>query len=466
MNVTGKTFWVPGVLIALLVVMGGCSTKSVQGSAGVGAGDGSGMALQAEANPSDGTVPEGADLGEEDLEGGARSSTGGRDASTSSSQPSDQSEQAGEGATSSSQLSARQGGKSGLATGESKAKGLQSSPRGESRGSGSEAKEEGPQLAQKGGASDRSPARTLGPAGKLPGERTGGVEGSSGQVAGLKSPGGAESPEGPGPGMETGSGLPKEQAASGKSGEVPPGNEGVGDETVGSAGPGSGSKDALAAGGRTGNGSGDEGSMGVGEEKGGTEGASGFGRGDEGSDEMATALQKSGGPEREQENFGTGEGQLASGAGPGSGEEEVSEPMVVAKAPPPGDAARQRLEEMKRERMESAISGVQDVYFEFDSWRLREEDRKVLESNADWLKAHPQVSLTIEGHTDPRGTQAYNLTLGEKRAETVRRYLAELGVDPERMEIVSYGKERLICREQHERCFQMNRRGHLVVKTP
>ena len=73
--------------------------------------------------------------------------------------------------------------------------------------------------------------------------------------------------------------------------------------------------------------------------------------------------------------------------------------------------------------------------------------------------------MKVEGHCDERGTAAYNLVLGEKRAKAVRNYLVELGVGADRLSIVSYGKERPFCNERAESCYQQNRRGHLVVKS-
>lgn len=107
---------------------------------------------------------------------------------------------------------------------------------------------------------------------------------------------------------------------------------------------------------------------------------------------------------------------------------------------------------------------VQDIYFAFDSWSISAEGAKYLEEDAKWLHAHPEKALTIEGHCDQRGTQDYNLVLGKKRAEAAREYLVNLGVQPHRIKIVSYGKERPFCQNDDESCFQENRRNHMVVR--
>jgi peptidoglycan-associated lipoprotein len=107
---------------------------------------------------------------------------------------------------------------------------------------------------------------------------------------------------------------------------------------------------------------------------------------------------------------------------------------------------------------------VQDIYFAFDSWSISRDAAKFLEEGAQWLQANPGKALTIEGHCDQRGTQDYNLVLGQKRAEAAREYLVNLGVQPDRIKIVSYGKERPFCQNDSEDCFQENRRNHMVVR--
>lgn len=129
----------------------------------------------------------------------------------------------------------------------------------------------------------------------------------------------------------------------------------------------------------------------------------------------------------------------------------------------PGGAARQ-LAEIRAEQTASAAAGLRDVFFTYDSFSITDEGRHALTSDAEWIKSNPLVQLKIEGHCDERGTSAYNLVLGEKRAKAVRNYLVELGVVPQHLLVVSYGKERPFCTEHGEHCYSMNRRGHLVVK--
>jgi peptidoglycan-associated lipoprotein len=149
------------------------------------------------------------------------------------------------------------------------------------------------------------------------------------------------------------------------------------------------------------------------------------------------------------------------------GEERVADEIVVAKAEPSSEAAqasKQRTQEMQMEQAATTKAGLEDVFFAFDSWQIRDEGKQALGANAQWLKTNEGKSVTVEGHCDERGTQAYNLVLGEKRAKAVRSYLVDLGVDAKRLAVTSYGKDRPFCREHSEDCYQQNRRGHLVLR--
>lgn len=108
---------------------------------------------------------------------------------------------------------------------------------------------------------------------------------------------------------------------------------------------------------------------------------------------------------------------------------------------------------------------LRDVNFDFDRYDIRPDAREILKKHTAWLKANPQVRVEIEGHCDERGTNEYNLALGAKRAEAVRRYLVDLGISPGRLSTVSYGEELPLCKEQDEICWAKNRRGHFVIKT-
>ena len=104
-----------------------------------------------------------------------------------------------------------------------------------------------------------------------------------------------------------------------------------------------------------------------------------------------------------------------------------------------------------------------DVFFAFDKADLSEESRSRLSRNADWLRAHPEFQVRIEGHCDERGTNEYNLALGERRAAAARDYLASLGVGAGSLTTLSYGEERPQCSETSEGCWARNRRAHFLI---
>jgi peptidoglycan-associated lipoprotein len=105
----------------------------------------------------------------------------------------------------------------------------------------------------------------------------------------------------------------------------------------------------------------------------------------------------------------------------------------------------------------------QDVHFAFDSFTLSEEAKALLEQKATWLMENSQVTVQIEGHCDERGTTAYNLALGERRANAVKRYLVALGVDTSRLTTISYGEEFPLDPGHNEEAWARNRRAHFVI---
>jgi peptidoglycan-associated lipoprotein len=104
-----------------------------------------------------------------------------------------------------------------------------------------------------------------------------------------------------------------------------------------------------------------------------------------------------------------------------------------------------------------------DIHFEYDSADLRDSDRQALTQNADFLKSHDYIKVTVEGHCDERGTVEYNLALGERRAKNAYDYLVSLGVAADRLKTVSYGKEIPLCQESGEACWARNRRAHFAI---
>jgi len=108
------------------------------------------------------------------------------------------------------------------------------------------------------------------------------------------------------------------------------------------------------------------------------------------------------------------------------------------------------------------IPELADVFFDFDRSVIRTEARSGLEANAGLLKSQSGEKILIEGHCDERGTSAYNLVLGERRARATAQYLRDLGVPASQIQITSYGKERPFCEEHSEACWQSNRRAHFT----
>ncbi len=109
------------------------------------------------------------------------------------------------------------------------------------------------------------------------------------------------------------------------------------------------------------------------------------------------------------------------------------------------------------------IPDMADVHFEFDQHTIDAISESTLQKHAEYLKGHPHVKIQIEGHADERGTNNYNLALGERRAEAVRDFLMSLGVEEERMAVISYGEEKPACHESNETCWQENRKVHFLV---
>ena len=106
---------------------------------------------------------------------------------------------------------------------------------------------------------------------------------------------------------------------------------------------------------------------------------------------------------------------------------------------------------------------IRDAFFAYDESTLTADAQAALTSSANWLRTNPQYNLLIEGHTDERGTEQYNLALGDRRANTARQYLVALGVDGRRLRTVSYGEERPFAEGSNEYAWSQNRRAHLVI---
>ena len=106
---------------------------------------------------------------------------------------------------------------------------------------------------------------------------------------------------------------------------------------------------------------------------------------------------------------------------------------------------------------------IKDAFFDFDKSNIRPDASQVLTANADFLKTKPDIKFTIEGHCDERGSEEYNLGLGDRRATAAKGFLGNLGVSADRVTTISYGKDRPVCTEETEQCWQRNRRAHMTA---
>jgi peptidoglycan-associated lipoprotein len=135
-------------------------------------------------------------------------------------------------------------------------------------------------------------------------------------------------------------------------------------------------------------------------------------------------------------------------------------------APTPAPAAPPSEEEAFRTKTLEQLNSEKplgDVFFALDESDLTEASRGTLGKDVEWLKKWTSTKIMVEGHADSRGTNEYNLALGERRADAVRDYLVSLGVPTDRITIVSKGEEQPFCSEESESCWQQNRRGHFIV---
>jgi len=134
----------------------------------------------------------------------------------------------------------------------------------------------------------------------------------------------------------------------------------------------------------------------------------------------------------------------------------TQDPVFVAPEAEPLQEARV-LPDFKDEQQ------LQDIHFEYDRDILDNSTKTILRANADWLKKNPSARVEIQGHADERGTNNYNLGLGERRALQTKKYLINLGIDESRLYTISYGEEKPFCFDSNENCWWENRRAHFTV---
>jgi peptidoglycan-associated lipoprotein len=128
------------------------------------------------------------------------------------------------------------------------------------------------------------------------------------------------------------------------------------------------------------------------------------------------------------------------------------------------DGTSERMEqEGQRDAGYADEEALQDIFFDFDRSDIRDDARVVLQQNAEWMKSNSSTRVQIEGHCDERGTEGYNLSLGERRANAVKNYLISLGVGAERLYTISYGEELPLDPGHTEEAWGKNRRAHFLV---
>ena len=135
-------------------------------------------------------------------------------------------------------------------------------------------------------------------------------------------------------------------------------------------------------------------------------------------------------------------------------------PPAQPPAPPRAPTDEDRFRASSLADVTAALS---DVMFDYDQFNIRDDQRAALQANSAYLQRWTTVRVTIEGHADARGTNEYNLALGQRRANAIRDYLAGVGIAADRMVVVSKGEEEPTCREDNDACHARNRRGHFVA---
>jgi peptidoglycan-associated lipoprotein len=116
-----------------------------------------------------------------------------------------------------------------------------------------------------------------------------------------------------------------------------------------------------------------------------------------------------------------------------------------------------------RLRSFQASTNLKDIHFKFDKYDLDSDSRRILQGNAEFLKSNQDLHVEIQGHSDERGTNNYNIALGERRAHSTKKYLVSQGVDSNNVHVISYGEEKPFCFSSSETCWLQNRRAHFMV---
>jgi peptidoglycan-associated lipoprotein len=143
--------------------------------------------------------------------------------------------------------------------------------------------------------------------------------------------------------------------------------------------------------------------------------------------------------------------------GAGGSQTATARVTVTAPPPPPPPPPSPSEEELFGQN-------VKDIYFDYDKSDVRADQQSAMQADIDFLKQHPDIHFTVEGHCDERGSTEYNLALGDNRANAVKNALVQGGVSADNIKTISYGKEKPFCTDHNEECWQQNRRGHFVYQ--
>ena len=143
----------------------------------------------------------------------------------------------------------------------------------------------------------------------------------------------------------------------------------------------------------------------------------------------------------------------------GPGGSATSNVRITVNLPPPPPAAAAAAPAME----ELFAREVMDAYFDYDKADVSADARTALTQTGQFLRSYPQIKVALEGHCDERGSTEYNLALGDRRAQAAKDFLVSLGIAADRIQTVSYGKERPFCSTHDEACYKQNRRAHFVM---
>ena len=150
-----------------------------------------------------------------------------------------------------------------------------------------------------------------------------------------------------------------------------------------------------------------------------------------------------------------------------AGDKKTGADTAVSKEPPKESITEKQISKAQPSDSEMSIKELQtkikDIHFDYDKYDIRDDAKPVMKEVADALSKNRKIKVIIEGHCDERGTNEYNLGLGDRRASSTKEYLVSLGIPTGKIETISYGEEKPLCAVQTEDCWNKNRRGHFVL---